>query len=298
MTDHTGRQDLSDARERITDEIVRALTGSPSGIWRVLLGPLFRLSAGRFARIMVRADGLVRASGLPGGAQSLLRDLRLEPVVWGAERVPRAGPLVVAANHPGAYDSLAFMAAIPRADLKLVISDAGVTRAFPAARERFIFAPKTVRGRALALRGALRHLEDGGALLIYPHTEVEPDPEIMPGARQALEDWSPSLEIMLRRTPAARLQLAIASGILLPRFVRNPLVRLRKGAAQRQKLAEFLQVSWHLIFPERVRPRLHLSFAAPVDATALPAGRFQPAIIEAARRLLETHLASVRGTSG
>lgn len=297
MVPESDRQHISAYRERIIDEIVRALGGSPSGAARHLLGPLFRLPAGRFARIMARADSKVRTSGLPGGAGSILCDFGLEPVVWGAGRIPKEGPLVVASNHPGAYDSLALMASISRTDLKIVISDVGFTRALPAASERFIFAPNTIRGRAQALRDALRHLAGGGSLLIYPHTEVEPDPETMPGAREALGDWSRAIEIMLRRVTATRLQLAIASGILLPRFIESPLVRLRRNAAHRQKLAEFLQVSWQMIFPKRVRPRLHLSFAAPVDSAALPADRLMPAVVEMARRLFDTHMAAVRGSA-
>jgi hypothetical protein len=298
MPSTNGRQDLPAYRERIIDEIVRALTGSPSGAARRLLGPLLRLPAGRFARIMARADGEIRRAGLPGGARSILRDFGLEPVVWGAGRVPEAGPLIIASNHPGAYDSLAIMASVPRPDLKVVISDVGFTRALAAAGQHFVYARNTPAGRAQALRMSLRHLAGGGALLIYPHTEVEPDPETAPGASEALGEWSRSLEIMLRRVPGARLQVAIASGILLPRFVHHPLVRVRRGRARRQKLAEFLQVSWQMMFPRRVKPRIHLTFAAPVAAGDLPAGGVMPAAIAIARRLLETHLAAVRATAG
>jgi hypothetical protein len=243
---------------------------------------------------MARADEQAGSSGLPGAARSILADFGFEPVVWGAERIPKDGPLIVASNHPGAYDSLAIMAAVSRTDLKVVISDVGFTRALAASREFFIYAPNTTAGRTRALREAIRHLAGGGSLLIYPHTEVEPDPEASPGAREALDDWSPSLEIMLRRIPRARLQVAIASGILLPRFVESPLVKVRRGAAQRQKLAEFLQVSWQMVFPKRVRPGIHLSFAAPVARYDLPSDRMMPAIVEMAGRLLETHTAAVR----
>ncbi len=284
-------------RDRIIDEIVRAMGFSPSGAARRLLGPLFRLPAARFAASMARADFEIRSAGLPGGGRSVLRDLGLEPVVWGAERIPTAGPLVVASNHPGAYDSLALMAAIPRPDLKIVLSDVGFTRAFEAARKHFIFARNTAAGRARAMRDSLRHLEAGGALLIYPHTEVEPDPETGPGAAEAVGEWSRSLEIMLRRVPATVLQVAVASGIILPRFIDSPIVRIRRSPARRQKLAEFLQVSSQMVFPRRVRPRIHLSFADPVEAGRLPAAGVMPAIVGIARRLIETHLAAVRAAA-
>jgi len=298
MSSASDHQRLAAYREKIVDEIFRAAGRAPSGLARRLLGPLFGLPAGRFAGIIVRSDDEIRSSGLPGGARSVLADFGFEPIVWGAERIPKDGPLLVASNHPGAYDSLAIMASVPRTDLKVVISDVGFTRAFAAAGEHFIYAPNTTAGRTRALRASIRHLAGGGALLIYPHTEVEPDPETSPGAREALGDWSRSIEIMLRRVPRTRLQLAIASGILLPRFIESPLVKVRRGPAQRQKLAEFLQVSWQMVFPKRVRPRIHLSFAAPVPGHDLPAGRLMPAVVEMAGRLLETHLAAVHKITG
>jgi hypothetical protein len=298
MTLASDRKRVSIYREKIIDEIVRALGFSPSGAARRLVSPLFRLPAGRFARIMARADMEVGLTGLPGGARSILRDFGLEPVVWGAELVPAQGPLVVASNHPGAYDSLALMAAIPRPDLKIILSDVGFTRAFPEAGRHFVYAPDTPAGRAEAFRLSLGHLAAGGALLIYPHTEVEPDPETGSGAGEALGAWSRSPEIMLRHVPRVRLQVAIASGILLPRFINSPLVKIRRDAAKRQKLAEFLQVSWQMVFPRRVKPRIHLSFAAPVEGSDLPAGRVMPAILDISRRLLEAHLAAVRATAG
>jgi 1-acyl-sn-glycerol-3-phosphate acyltransferase len=294
MSPQPDRPVVAAYRDRIIDEIVRALGLSPSGRSRRLLGPLFRLPAGRFARIIARADEAIRSEGLPGGARSVLHDLELEPVVRGAERIPASGPLVVASNHPGAYDSLALMASTPRPDLKVILSDVGFTRAFEAGSRHFIFARNEKAERARALRESLRHLEAGGALLIYPHTEVEPDPETTPGAAEALSDWSRSLEIMARRVPATVFQVAIASGVILPRFINSPLVRVRRDPARRQKLAEFLQVSTQMIFPHRVRPRVHLSFAEPVEARRIPPEAVTAAVVGSARRLLGTHLAAIR----
>ena len=294
MVPVSARRSVASYRERIVDEIVRALGLAPSGTARRLIGPLFRLPAGRFAGVIARAEERALSEGLPGAARSILSDFGFAPAVRGAERIPGDGPLIIASNHPGAYDSLAIMASVPRTDLMVVISDVGFTRALAACGKYFIYAPLSTAGRTQALRGAIRHLEGGGSLLIYPHTEVEPDPEARPGAREALEDWSPSLEIMMRRVAGARLQMAIASGVLLPRFLDSPIVKVRRDAAKRQKLAEFLQVSWQMVFPRSVRPRLNLSFAAPVERRDLPPDRMMPAVVAIAGLLLETHLAAVR----
>ena len=298
MTLSSDRRHISLYREKITDEIVRALGFSPDGLARRLLGPLFMYPAGRFAGIVARADDEAASSGLSGAARSILADFSLAPVVWGAEAVPKAGPLLIAANHPGAYDSLAIMSSVPRKDLKVVLSDVGFTRAFAAARGYFIYAPPTTAGRTQALRASIRHLRSGGALLLYAHTEVEPDPETSPGAREALDDWSRSIEIILLRVPGTKLQAAISSGILMRRFLASPLVRVRRDPARRQKLAEFLQVSWQMVRPRSVRPRIHLSFSAPVGREDLPRDGLMPAVIGMARRLLEGHLAAVRRMPG
>ncbi len=255
---------------------------------------MFRSPAGRFAEVIARADDEIRASGLSGGARSVLADFSLSPAVRGAERIPQDGPLLIVSNHPGAYDSLAIMASVPRQDLKVVISDVGFTRAFEAAREYYIYAPRDIAGRMKALRASITHLASGGALLLYAHAEVEPDPETSPGAGEALRDWSRSIEIILRRVPETRLQVSIASGVLMPRFLNSPLIKIRRDAPQRQKLAEFLQVSWQMVSPRSVQPKIHLSFSAPVAGHDFPRDSLMPAVIVMAERLLEDHLAAVR----
>ena len=287
-------QIVASYRASIVVEIARALGLPLTGAAPRLLGPLVRRPADRFARLMAAADGRAASEGLPGAARRVLEDLDLEPVIRGASRIPRDGPLIIASNHPGAYDSLAIMAAVPRTDLKVLISDAGLSRAFPICSRFFIFTVFTAAGGSRALRESLRHLDGGGSLLIYPHVELEPDPEVRPGARQALADWSPSLAIMVRRVPGVLVQPTVSSGILLRRFAGSPLARLRRREAQRLKLAQVLQLLWQMVFPERVRPVIRVSFGAPLGPRDLPKDRVMPAIIGAEERLLDDHMASVR----
>ncbi|MCX6566633.1 MAG: 1-acyl-sn-glycerol-3-phosphate acyltransferase [Candidatus Aminicenantes bacterium] len=283
-------------REKITDEIFKAFGLSGCGALRRWLGPLFRFPAGRFGGVIARFDEEIRSSGLSGGCRRLLADLRLRVTARGTERIPVDGPLLLVSNHPGAYDSIAIMASVPRQDLKVILSDVPFTRAFAAGRTHFIFAPLNAAGRATALRASMDHLQSGGALLLFPHDEVEPDPETSPGAMAAIRDWSHSIEIILRRVPETRLQVTMASGILMPRFLHHPLVKIRKSAAKRQKLAEFLQVIGQMVFPRSVRPCIHLSFAEPVVGLNILDGDPIAAVREAAGRLLEEHLAFFNGS--
>jgi 1-acyl-sn-glycerol-3-phosphate acyltransferase len=277
-------------REKAIYEIFYALGLSRGGLAGRLLRPLLRPAAGRFGRIAARADAEVQASGLSGGSRRILPDLGLHPIVRGAGRLPREGPLVLTANHPGGFDSVAILSCVPRRDMKVFISDVPFTRAFAFARDYFIYVPKDAGGRHASLRISIDHLERGGSLLIFAHGDVEPDPELGPGADAAIQEWSKSVEIMLRRVPEAWLQVAIVSGVIMPKFARSPLVRIRKTAARRQKLAEVLQICQQMLFPKSVHIDVHISFAQPVKPAEMTPEVLMPDIMGIARELLDDHL--------
>jgi hypothetical protein len=287
----TGPNLIPSLRNTITDEIAHALGISRTGRLRYLLRPVFRLPAQRFASLIARFEARVPAEGLPGGSRQLLSDLAVSVTTRGTEHIPSAGPLLVVSNHPGAYDSVALTASIPRPDLHVVVSDIPFLRVLPETSTRFIFVPSQSDGRTAALRSCVQHLQRGGAILIFAHGDVEPDPAFMPGAREALNDWSRSIEIMLRKVPQTWLQVAIASDVLIPRFVHSPITHLRRKLSQQQKLGEFLQIIQQLMLPKSMHACAHLSFARPVCAAELPAEGMMPSVIQHARSLLDEHLA-------
>jgi hypothetical protein len=281
-------------REKIIDEIFYALGLSRDGAPRHIFGPLFMRPAGRLGLIAARADEAAATSGISGAARHILPDLSLRVSARGTEAIPTEGPLLVVANHPGGLDSVAILAGIPRNDINVVISDVPFSRAFEAAGRYFVFAPPGPAGRAAALRTAIERLRAGKALLIFPHGDVEPDPELGPGSHEAIGDWSRSLEIMVRKAPETRLVAAIASGALSPRFARSPLVRIRRSAPRRQKLAEVLQFIRQATRPGSVRLDIRLSFAEPVDGAELIAKGTMPAVAAIARRLLASHMEALK----
>jgi hypothetical protein len=294
----TADEDPRPYRENIVGEICYALGFSRTGVMRRVLSPLVRVPAQRFGRVAARADSGARLSGISGAARRILPDLSLRPSARDAENIPREGPLLVVSNHPGAYDSVAILSCLPRTDVKVLITETGFTRAFAAASRYFIYVPKNDAGRTRALRESIEHLRRGGAVLVFPHREVEPDPELSPGASEALDDWSRSIEIMLRAVPETWVQVAIASGVVMKKFLRHPLAKVRRTAARRQKLAEVLQICQQMLFPRTVRTDVHISFADPVRGKELGTSRQTAAVIGIARRLLEDHLRSLGPASG
>jgi len=278
-------------RNRVIDEVFFALGLGRSSGWRRALGPLFYLPADHLAHIGAILEEEAPRSGLSGASQRALPELSLNPTTHGVEFIPKEGPVLVACNHPGAYDSLVVTASIPRRDLKLVVSDVGFTHALQACSRDFIFVSTDPTERMGALRESITHLRNGGALLIFANGEVEPDPAIMPGAEQTIAGWSPSIEIMLRKVPDCWLQLTIASGMLLPKFVHSPLTRIRRMPFHRQKMGELLQILQQMVLPHSIQLHPRVSFAQPVCARDLAADGMMADVIRRARALLAEHVA-------
>ena len=120
----------------------------------------------------------------------------------------------------------------------------------------------------------------------------------MQGAREAIGDWSSSIEIMLHKVPDAWLQVVIASNVLFENYVKSPITRLRGTAARRQKLAEVLQVIQQLIFPGSLRNEVHISFANPIRGGDLGSRGIMPKVVEIGRQLLDDHMEIFYRSSG
>jgi hypothetical protein len=118
---------------------------------------------------------------------------------------------------------------------------------------------------------AVRHLQAGGSPLTFSTGKIEPDPALGNGDDIGIADWLPTVEILLRKAPEARLVLAIISGILLPRFAFHPLTKIRKDPVDQRRLAAYLQIIWHLLFPRAVVAQPRISFSAPLMLPALTA---------------------------
>ena len=283
-------------RDRITRDIHAAL-GLADAKWSYRpLKMLLRAPLRRFAELGAHFDEWVEHLGFTEAARQVLPVFIRDYGTCGAEHVPAEGPLLITANHPGAYDSLLIAASAGRDDLKIVAGDIGFLRGLPAIREHVVFRTQDLHQRVEALRSAIRHLESGGALLIFPSGRLDPDPEVLPGGQDALREWSPSIELMLRRVPEAQVLVTIVSGVLASPCVRNPLTHLWKRATVRQGVAEGLQIVQQILFDRQFALFPRVSFAEPVTfgelhgATGLPGA--METLIERAQRLLAHHTAS------
>ena len=256
-------------RDYILDEVAKAFGFSDRGLARSLLGAIFYYAANRFALLAAEIDQSVAESDLQTASGGLLRGFAKTVIVRGQENIPSEGPVLIACNHPGAFDSVAMAAKVPRNDIKMVVSGVPFLESLPNLTPYLIYAPGDTHERMKALRAVIRQLKVGGAVVIFASGRVDPDPQVLPGAKEALMDWSPSLEIILRRAPETQLLPVIISGVLSPASLRIPIIRFQKEAWKQRRLAEYFQVVGQLLFPKRFRFRPRISFGMPLTLADL-----------------------------
>jgi hypothetical protein len=119
----------------------------------------------------------------------------------------------------------------------------------PHIREHAIFAPDedNMMGRMQVIRESIRHLKQGGALLIFPRGEIEADPEFMPDPDGEFNRWSRSLEIFLQRVPNLQVLVTITSGVISPAAMRHPITWFRKARPDKQRLAFIYQLARQIL---------------------------------------------------
>ncbi len=183
----------------------------------------------------------------------------------GMAELPKQGPLIVASNHPGAYDSLVISSMIPRDDLKIIASDIPFVKKLPNTSKHMIFSALDPHSRMKAARQALRHLKRGGSLLVFARSTMDPDPAFMPNSEIELTRWTSSLGMFLRNVPQTRVAVSIISGVLCPRFLDHPSTHLRRGRVNKQRLSEFFQVMNQLMSPGKLMVSPNLTFGEAYD---------------------------------
>jgi hypothetical protein len=283
--------------QTITGEIFYALGGKKDGFAYQIFGPLFRSPTSKFARIAARFENDVVDFNPRVAATNALPRLAMQATANGIENIPTKGPVLIVSNHPGGLDSIALVSSIPRPDITALVSDIPFLNAMPGIRKHVIFVDFKAIGGMEALREAIAHLKNGGAILLFAHGEVEPDPGFMPGARESIEEWSRSIEVMLRKVPETRLVIATVSDALLPRFIHHPFTLLRKAPAKRQKLGEVLQVIMQMLSPEKLEVRPRITFSKPMTVSDLGAGKYMSVIVARAQKQLDLHIQKERPRS-
>ena len=243
---------------------------------------LARVPAERLARQVATYDEIVGESGLAAGGAWALERMARGVEVEGRENVPTEGPLLLAANHPGLADSIALFSTVPRRDLRVMAAERPLLAALPNTSRCLITVSDGSSGRLGAVRTAARHLKRGGAVLTFPGGKIEPDPAVLPGALEALERWSESLDLFARLVPGLTIVPAVVSGVLSPTALKNPLIFVRRRRRDREWLAASLQ----MLTPALRNVTTRVAFGEPVRAGDADS-TVRDSVLDETRRLIE-----------
>jgi len=250
--------------EDLVFELNKSLGFRKDGILQSILKPIVWKPMLRFSELATQFDYRVVQEGFQKASAWFISHFVDRVRELGVENLPTEGPLVVAANHPGAYDSLVITSRIPRDDVKIISSD-------------IPFVKKL----------------EGGALLVFARGTLEPDPAFLPGSEEELPRWTSSLGLFLKNVPQAKLAIAMISGVLSSKYINHPSTIFRKGRVNKQRLSEFCQVMHQLMVPGKLMVSPNLSFAPTLTLDELGGGRdihkITEEIIHKAQEQLEFH---------
>ena len=285
---------ISSLSRSLLDDVFKDFNSTSRRWLRKAMEPFIYPSAKRFASLATMVDHYIEHFGLRVGMQRILPYLVSDVEVSGVQHVPEEGPLLVVSNHPGTYDSIAIAASLPRTDLNIVASGFPLLRRLPFASRYLIFVSNDMKARMMAVRSAIRHLQEGGAVLIFPSGRVDPDPACLPGAPEAMNNWSTSIEFFLKKVPQVKVLPTIVSGVLSPKFLNSPFIRFWRGIREPQATAEVIQVVVQMLFPQKVHLVPRISFGIAKTKEELNSFYAEGkdtigSIVEEARKLLSEH---------
>ena len=236
---------LYELNDTLLHEIARAMALPQTKNFKTLTRMLFGRATRRFSELVLGMDREIELRGSAAGARWILSHFVAGYKAYGEEIIPKDGPLLIVSNHPASYDGMLISAYTNRPDYKIIIGEIPPYRYLPHISRHVIFSPpaKNAHGRMQTVRNAIQHLNDGGALLVFPRGGIEPDPAFMPNPGADFSRWSRSLEIFLRRVPQTRILVTIVSGVIAPAAMRHPLTWFRRERPDRQRLAFIYQIT-------------------------------------------------------
>ena len=249
------------------DDLVSAFGWQDHPFLEPLARRLFFKPAQTFARQMLVFDSAIGTSGMAEAACVTERLYARVVRVIDAQRIPK-GPFLALANHPGVTDTLAVIAALGRAELKVIALNRPFLLSLPNLGKHLFYVTDDPNERVTLVRQVSKHLRNGGSALTFPAGHNEPDPDIYPGAVESLSSWTDSVGVFLRLAPETAVVPVCVRSVIWDKPAHHPLTRLRHTQDDRQLLASAMQLLSSVMF--NLRPvKVQVQIGKPITVKEL-----------------------------
>jgi hypothetical protein len=229
------------------DDLVNAFGWQDRPLPARLARMLFLKPAQTFAQQMLDFDSSIGLNGIADAACLAERFYVRAVCVYGADLLPNS-PFLALSNHPGVTDTLAVLAALERADLKVIALNRPFLLSLPNLSKHLFFVTDEPNERVALVRRVSTHLRNGGSVLTFPAGHNEPDPDIYPGAVKSLGSWTDSVGVFIRLAPETAVIPVCVRGVTWDKTAHHPLTRLRHTFDDQQLLASAMQLLSHVMF--------------------------------------------------
>jgi len=246
------------------DDLVSSFGWEKQPVLASILRRLFVRLARKLAGQAVGFDNDVGQTNLAEASRRIMRKYYVKDVrVHGREHIPATGPVLFLSNHPGMADTISLFAGINRADLKIIALHRPFLESLVNTTDQLFFIDDDPAKRMNAVRQVSNHLRNGGCVLTFPAGDIEPDPDVYPGALDSLNTWTDSAGVFIRFTRDTKIVPVLVSGVVWEKTARHWLTRLKRTRLEREKLAAALQLL-ALITRDARANIVHVRFAKPI----------------------------------
>lgn len=300
MTESEDAARIKDLSESLVDEIVGSVGLPKTRFTHWLVWRIFRKITDRFANIGAPFDRITASDGLPEASKFCLSFFCKDIKRSGVENIPLTGPLLIATNHPGAYDGLVVFSSLPRKDIKWISTEIPFFHLLPDLERHILFASRDdSRGRMVVLRNAIQHLKEGGVLVYFAAGHRDPDPDIYHGASIAIENWLDIFDTFFKYVPDLKVLPVVVSGVVSRHWAKHWLPRIRRKQIDQQRLSEFGQVISQLLHPGKYYLSPAITIGQPLSKQQLTSENATTLqmVIAREKELLQQHVAVYGGNA-
>jgi len=269
------------------DDLVSSFGWDDRPILAKMLRETFTGTARKFAGQMLKFDEAVGLLGLAEAGRQTIRRYVGSVRIFSAP-LP-AGPFLALSNHPGMVDTLALFASLNRPDLKIIAVDRPFLKALPNVSERLFYVTDDPSARMALVRQVSSHLRSGGAALTFPAGEIEPDPNVYPGAVEALDSWTDSVGVFIRMAPETVILPVLMRGVIWEKTANHFLTYLKKTREEKEKLAAAFQLLAHVVWDKKTLD-VTVQIGKPITVMELGSkdtGVIHKAVLAEMKRLIE-----------